>query len=50
MNRKPGVNKKYMSIAVSVLIADFTARNSVGEARQESSPKSATAYSFKRYK
>jgi len=38
-----------MSIAVSVLIAKFPARNNFGAARQESSPQSATAYSFERY-
>ena len=37
-------NKKYMIIAVSVLIAEFTARNNGGVARQESSPQSATTY------
>jgi hypothetical protein len=37
-------NKKYMIIAVSVLIAEFTARNNFGAARQESSPQSATTY------
>jgi len=41
------VNKNYMSIAVSVLIAEFTTRNDFGAARQESNPQSATAYSFK---
>jgi len=43
-------NKNYMSIAGSVLIAEFTARNNFGAARQGSSPKSATAYSFERYR
>jgi hypothetical protein len=33
-----------MIIAVSVLIAEFTARNNCGAARQESNPKSATTY------
>ena len=37
-------NKKYMIIAVSVLIAEFTARNNGGVARQESSLQSATTY------
>jgi len=36
--RTPAVNKKYMIIAVSVLIAEFTARNNGGAARQESNP------------
>jgi hypothetical protein len=38
-----------MSIAVSVLIAKFTARNIGRGIRQESAPQSATAYSFDRY-
>lgn len=38
------VNKKYMIIAVSVLIAEFTARNNGGAVRQESNPLSATTY------
>jgi len=38
-----------MSIAVSVLIANLPARNNFGATRQGSSPKSATAYSFRRY-
>ena len=42
-------NKNYMSIAVSVLTTSRIARNSGGAARQESSPKSATAYSSVRY-
>lgn len=33
-----------MIIAVSVLIAEFTARNNGGAVRQESNPKSATTY------
>jgi hypothetical protein len=37
-------NKKYMIIAVSVLITEFTARNNFGAARQESAPQSATTY------
>jgi len=37
-------NKKYMIIAVSVQIAEFTARNNGGAARQESNPQSATTY------
>jgi len=37
-------NKKYMIIAVSELIAEFTARNNFGAARQKSSPQSATTY------
>lgn len=41
---KTGNNKKYMIIAVPVLIAEFTARNNGGAARQESSPQSATTY------
>lgn len=36
-------NKKYMIIAVSLLIVEFTARNNCGAARQESAPQSATA-------
>ena len=48
--RKTAANKNYMTIAVSVLIAEFTARNNFGAARQESSAKSATAYSFERCK
>lgn len=43
-NKKPAHNKKYMIIAVSVLIAEFTARNNIGAARQENSPQSATTY------
>jgi len=39
-----GAHKKYMIIAVSVLIAEFTARNNGGAARQESNPQSATTY------
>ena len=46
--RKTAYNKKYMIIAVSVLIAEFTARNNGGAARQESSPQSATTYIFGR--
>ena len=46
---KTGVNKKYMIIAVSVLIAEFAARNSLCVARQESNPQSATTYISKRY-
>jgi hypothetical protein len=42
---KTAYNKKYMIIAVSVLIAEFTTRNNLGAARQESNPQSATAYS-----
>jgi hypothetical protein len=42
-------NKKYMIIAVSVLIAEFTARNNRGGVRQESTPQSANAHSFERY-
>jgi len=45
----PGVNKNYMSIAVSVLTTSRVARNSGGAARQESNPQSATAYSSVRY-
>ena len=37
-----------MIIAVSVLIAEFTARNNFGAARQESAPQSATTYSVPR--
>jgi hypothetical protein len=42
-------NKKYKIIAGSVLIAEFTARNNGGAARQESNLQSATAYSSVRY-
>jgi len=38
-----------MIIAVSVLIAEFTARNNFGAARQESAPQSATTYISERY-
>ena len=38
-----------MSIAVSVLIAKFTARKDFGAARQESNPQSATFHISKRY-
>lgn len=38
-----------MIIAVSVLIAEFTARNNGGVARQESAPQSATTYISERY-
>jgi len=48
VNRNPAHNKKYMIIAVSVLIAEFTARNNCGAARQESNPQSATTYIFGR--
>jgi len=44
MKRITGNNKKYMIIAVSVLIAEFTARNNGGAARQVSNPQSATTY------
>ena len=44
-----GTHKKYMIIAVSVLIAEFTARNNDGAARQESNPQSATTYISVRY-
>ena len=43
-------NKKYMIIAVSVLIAEFTTRNNGGAARQESNPQSATTYISERYR
>ena len=43
-NKAHGYNKKYMVIAVSVLIAEFTARNNLCVARQESNPQSATTY------
>jgi len=46
--KTPAHNKKYMIIAVSVLIAEFTARNNGGAARQESNPQSATTYIFGR--
>lgn len=46
---KTGYNKKYMIIAVSVLIAEFTARNNGGAARQESNPQSATTYISERW-
>jgi len=38
-----------MIIAVSLLIAEFTARNNDGAARQESAPQSATTYISERY-
>jgi hypothetical protein len=38
----PGTHKNYMSIAVSVQIWKFTARNNGGAARQESTTHSAT--------
>jgi len=44
-----GTHKKYMIIAVSVLIAEFTARNNGGAARQESNPQSATTYISERW-
>ena len=47
--RKTAANKNYITIAVSVLIAKFTARNDGGGVRKESIPQSATVYSFKRY-
>ena len=47
--RKAVANKKYMIIAVSVLIAEFTARNNGGAVRQESNPQSATTYISERY-
>ena len=37
-------NKKYMIIAVSLQIWEFTARNNFGAARQKSNPQSATTY------
>jgi len=46
--RKATHNKNYMSIADLMLISEFTARHNFGATRQESSPKSATAYSFRR--
>jgi len=48
-NRKTGANKNYMAIAVSVLIAKFTARHNSSGVRQESAPQSAIAYSFERW-
>jgi len=45
---KTVANKKYMIIAVSVLIWKFTARNNFGAARQASNPQSATTYIFGR--
>jgi hypothetical protein len=44
-----GVNKNYITIGVSVLIAKFSARNNGVAARQESNPKSPTVYSSERY-
>jgi hypothetical protein len=41
LEKNPVYNKKYMIIAVSLLIAEFTARNNFGAARQESDPQSA---------
>ncbi len=49
MKRITLANKKYMIIAVSVLIAEFTARNNGGVARQESNPQSATTYISERW-
>lgn len=45
-DRRAANNKNCMSIAVSVLITSCVARNpnSIGAARQERSPQSATAY------
>jgi hypothetical protein len=43
--RRTTANKNYISIAFSVLIAEITARNNFGVARQESNPQSATVYS-----
>jgi hypothetical protein len=43
-NENRNANKKYMIIAVFVLIAEFTARNNGSAARQESNPQSATTY------
>ena len=42
--QKTIANKKYMIIAVSALIAKFTARNNGGAALPESNPQSATTY------
>jgi len=39
-----------MIIAVSVLIAEFTARNNFDAARQESTPQSATTYISEHYR
>ncbi len=47
--KNPAHNKKYMIIAVSVLIAEFTARNNGGAARQRSNPQSVTTYISERY-
>jgi len=47
--RITAVNKKYMIIAGSVLIAESTARNSGIGVRQESNPQSATTYISERY-
>jgi len=44
-----GQDKKYIIIAVSVLIAESTACNNFGAARQESAPQSATTYISARY-
>jgi hypothetical protein len=48
-NRNTAHNKKYMIISVTVLIAEFTARNIGLVARKESSPQSLTAYSLSRF-
>jgi len=49
MIRKTTYSKKYLINAVSVLIAEFKARNNGGAARQENRPQSATAYSSVRF-
>ena len=48
-NLRPGANKNYMSIGVSVRTTKFAARNNNRGVRQESNPQSPTAYSSVRY-
>ena len=48
-NLRPGANKNYMSIGVSVRTTKFAARNNGRGVRQESNPQSPTAYSSVRY-
>jgi hypothetical protein len=45
---KPGHNKNYMSIGVSVRTTKFATRNNSIGVRQESNPQSPTAYSSER--
>ena len=49
MNKKPGVNKKYMSIAVSVVRERQSSASALVVRGQDNSRNSATAYIYVRW-